>query len=59
MNLAWALQGHIYICYQIAVDFYRYLLIASLNVHVFWDIVPCGLVNSYGVSEDISVLLLS
>jgi hypothetical protein len=31
MKLAWTLQGHIYVCYQIAVEFCRYLLIASLN----------------------------
>jgi hypothetical protein len=55
MNLAWTLQGQIYMCYQIAVDFYRYLLIALLNMHVFRDIVLCRLANSYGVSEDISV----
>jgi hypothetical protein len=55
MNLAWTLEGQIYIYYQIAVDFYRYLLIVSLNVHVFWDIVLCKLVNIYGVSKDISV----
>ena len=46
MNLAWTLQGQIYICYQIAVDFDRHLLIVSLNVHVFWDIVLCKLVNT-------------
>ena len=55
MNLAWTLQGQIYIYFQIAVDFYNYLLIASLNMHIFWDIVLCRLVNSYGVSEDILV----
>jgi len=62
MNLAWALQGQIYICYQIAVDFYRYLLIVSLNMHVFWDIVLCRLVNAMAfrrIFRSQNLLLLS